>query len=287
MAGSIEPVVAKLNRAAEHYRFLKEELFGGRDALLHPVAFEAEPNGLKYRLRVGAVDELDPRWPVVVGDAYFNLRAALDYLVYQLHVCRYGLVSIPDDVVWRTGFPAKISNLTLRGNPIAPTEKWNEISELNAVDRADIELLQPYNRGNGDGLDPLREAIADIATLNNIDKHRELHLILSLPAGFLEVHFPEHYGFARDPEFGVPVVSNACVDTWTFTAAPPPEEVHVNGFVLLTVGLLLGGQRYEILANIGGCVHAVWDIVRRFADRFPPLANAPDYSWITRSAKIT
>ncbi len=287
MAGSLEPVVAKLDRAAEHYRFLKEELFGGRDALLHPVTYEAEPDGLKYRLRVGTVEELDPRWPVIVGDAYFNLRATLDYVVYQLHVRHYGRGPVPDEVANRSAFPSRISNLTRSGNPIPPTIEWDSIGHLSKRDRAAIELLQPYNRGHKDGLDPLRIAVADIALMNNVDKHRELHVILSLPSAFVHVDFADRYGFQRDPQFGIPVVSDAYVDTWSFTEAPPAEQVKVNSSVLLTAGLLQDGQRFEALAHIGGCILAVWSIVQRFSDRFPPLATPPDFSWIRRSAKIT
>lgn len=287
MAGSLEPVVAKLSRAAEHYRFLKEQLFNDRDGLLYPVTFERGADGLTYRLRVGPVEELDPRWPVVAGDAYFNLRATLDYLAYQLHVHHYGRSRMPDDVAGNSAFPAKFSNLTAKGNAIAPTGDWLQIKELSGPDRAAIELLQPYNRGRNDGLDPLRNAVADIATLNNIDKHRDLHTVLSLPSGFLEVKFPDRYGFQRDPQFGVPVVSNAYVDTWTFTESPPPDQVRVNGVVLLTVGLRHEGQDYELLANIGGCILALWDIIQRFSKRFPPLLTPPDFAWIRRSTKIT
>lgn len=147
MAGSLEPVVAKLSRAAEHYRFLKEELNGGRDAIFHPVTFEAEPSGLEYRFRVGTVEQLDPRWSVVIGDGYFNLRSTLDYLVFQLHVRHYGRRRIPDDVLGHTAFPIRITNLTKNGNPIAPTSEWGTIQHLSARDRAAIELLQPYHRG--------------------------------------------------------------------------------------------------------------------------------------------
>jgi len=273
--------------AAEHYRFLKMEFFGGRDALLHPVTYEPDRGGLTYRLRVGTVAELDPRWPVVVGDAYFNLRATLDYLVYQLHVRHYGRRGVPDDVAQNTSFPAKFKHVNAKGRPIAPTERWPQIKELSALDRASIERLQPYNRGRSDGLDSLRTAVADIATLNNIDKHRELHVMLSLPSAFMHVDFSDRYGFERDPQFGIPVASNAYVDTWTFAEPPPVEQVRTNAAVLLTVGLIQGGQRYEVLANIGGCVLAVWTIIERFSNRFPPLATPPDFSWIKRSAQIT
>ena len=146
-------------------------------------------------------------------------------------------------------------------------------------------MLQPYHRGIG-RLDPLREALADIDTLNSIDKHRDLHVILALPYAIPDMDVPPEYGFRRHPEFGVPVKSNGLIDRWTFTRPPPTNEVGIS-HVLLTVGVLQDGQRFEILANLGGCILAVWEIIQRFANRFPALVDPPDLSWIRRSAKIT
>jgi hypothetical protein len=285
MAGSLEPVVAKLNRAVEHYRFLKEEINDGRDALLHSVVCEPDPDGLNFRFRLGTVEKLDPRWPVVVGDAYFNLRATLDYLVFQLHVHHYGRRGVPDDVADDTAFRIRVSALTPRGNPIAPTSEWTTIRSLSIRDRATIERLQPYHLGR-DGLDGLRQALIDIQTLNNIDKHRELHVVLSLPYAIPDVYFPPELGSERHPEFGIPAVSGAYIDRWSFTRKPPADVVDMYTGVLLTVGLYQGSVRYELLANLGGCIRSVWAIIERFVNRFPPLAIAPDFSWVTRSMKI-
>jgi hypothetical protein len=88
-----------------------------------------------------------------------------------------------------------------RGTPV-PTGQWKEIKRLGQPTRRAVEWLQPFNVRN-DRYHELRSALADIRDLNNIDKHRELHLgqkyVMAVPA----LSFPAELGFSQHPAFGV------------------------------------------------------------------------------------
>lgn len=93
---------------------------------------------------------------IVTGELIYNLRAALDYLVYQL---------------------AFLDSGRPRGRTQFPIEKCKENSErrrngylkgVNDIHRAHIETLQPYS--GCDWTEILRK-------LSNADKHRELTIV--------------------------------------------------------------------------------------------------------------
>jgi len=104
----------------------------------------------------------DPRWSIRFGETIYNLRAALDYLVYSLaHLdsgrekngTQFPICSSPDS------FKKGVKRGWLNG--------------VNPSHRAAIEMLQPYPRRQG--LDSLW--LARLAEFSNPDKHRHLTVV--------------------------------------------------------------------------------------------------------------
>jgi hypothetical protein len=270
MAGSLADVLAKLDWAEHHYNFLRNELHGGWEFQERPVTMERHRDGLEYRFRVGTVEPLDPRWPLVIGDCLFNLRAALDHLVYQLHV-RHFRGRFPGDAAQASAFPILIQpRRTKSGAPI-PTDRWNEIKRLGKRERAAIERLQPYKRANrehriwGEWLHWDRLALAEVHELNRIDKHRHLHVVASAAAAITKPEFAPEYGFESHPTWGA-LESHAEVDRWTFTKAPPHVPMHRG--VYTAVRLDDGAEAPQVLPHLKGCINGVRRVVQRFANRF-------------------
>jgi hypothetical protein len=79
----------------------------------------------------------------------------------------------------------------------------------------------------------------------------------------------------HDPAFGVPLVSNTCVDHWTFAEAVPPEYVQVEYSISTVIALEYDGIRFDIVEWLAGCVVVIASVLKRFADRFPPI-DFPD-----------
>jgi hypothetical protein len=235
------------------------EHYGGFTRMRIPVTVEHHSD-LEYRLRVGDIEPLAPGLPLMFGDAYYDLRAALDYLIYQLHVRRFhGAVGL--DAARDSAFPILSTRRVYTSGPRRrapiPTSEWKEIKRLGMPIRRAIEWLQPYHAQH-DRYQELRPALADIRDLNNIDKHRELHLgqkyVIAVPVP----SFPAGLGFRQHPTFGVILEPGACVDTWTFSHAPSPSEIRQPRIV--QAGMVIEptrGDRIEALAHLGGSILAV------------------------------
>jgi len=275
--GSLDGPIAKVSRAADHYTTLKRDLHGGFDRKRRPVTVERYLDGLEYRFRIGEIEEPDPRWPLILGEAFYNLRSALDLLAYQLHVRHYkGSVPVgpPDDAAGESAFP--ISTRV----PTQPFGNRNDIRRLGPREKAAIEWLQPYkgwnkrNQKRLGGIGQLRQTLADVNRFNVIDKHRELLVVNMVPKAVFQPHFPAEFGFQQDPAFGVSLVSNAYVDTWTFTRPPPTDQMDMHPGVLTAVGMEPDkGDRIEVLANVKGLIWGVAFVINRFARFFPPAGT--------------
>jgi len=283
--GSIDQPLAKLRRAAEHYRLILNKYYGGFTRMRVPVNVEQQDSRLDYQLRIGDIDLPAPELPLIFGDAYYDLRAALDYLVYQLHVRRFQ-GAVGPDAARDSGFPI-LSGRRLynsgsrRGTPI-PTSEWKEIKRLGCPIRRAIDWLQPYNTRN-DRYHELRPALADIRDLNNIDKHRELHLGHMYVMGVPTPPFSAELGFRQHPAFGVILESGACVDTWTFERPPLANQIRQTLIVQAGIGIEPArGDRIEALAHLGGSILAVQMVIDRFRHLFPDPVQPLDLSWVRR-----
>lgn len=270
MAGSLTDPFAKLGRAIKHYRFLKEEFHGGFDRQYRPVVAERHPDGLEYRFRVQGIEPLLPEWSLIYGDAFHNVRASLDHLAYQLHVRHYrGQHRVPPDAEKDSAFPILIERRMDSPTRPKPTKGWGEIRRLSKAVRTSVEWLQPYQTRQ-DELRGIRKALADIALIDNIDKHRQLHPAIRAAASVAQPHFPPALGFQQHPVFGVALEPNAYVDRWTFTQAPDPAQVPVHAGVYTVVSIEPApGDRLEALAHLGGCILAAGMALDRFRRYFP------------------
>jgi hypothetical protein len=164
----------KLRRAEEHLRALRQEETDYVASNPARVIGEADHAAGVIRLRF-VVDRQPPEtWGPLIGDFLFNLGASLDHLVYQMTVRHSGgplphtsfpiYVFANDYYSQRNGSPARNSGLyKVRGIP-------HEAQGL-------VELAQPYH--NEDGV--RRDALWLINELNNIDKHRTIHLAVPYP----------------------------------------------------------------------------------------------------------
>lgn len=240
VAGSLADPIARVERAIHHYRTLKFDFHWGVDHRRRSVTATREREGLEYSFHVGEIEPLDPAWPVVIGDAYHNLRAALDNLAYQLHVRKFN-GAVPDDGAEDSAFPVYLRQPRVRrdGRLIAPIE-WRSIRNLDGPEIALIERLQPY-QGFGTGYPPdtpdgqIRRGLWDVHRIDIIDKHRQRQVVTSVPVAMYLPRFPPQYGGRQTPRIRVPLESHAEIDRWTFDVAPPPESVEMHPFVFTTV----------------------------------------------------
>lgn len=275
MAGSLESVVLKLFRANEHFVSLVGEPIGAGNRFYtdyYRLTPKPDADGLGYEFYIGDLKHLDPdRWGIVFGDFLFDLRSALDHLVYQLHVAELGAVS--KKVERHSAFPIQNDEPVDDSGVAIPTSEWRQIKRLGDRERALIERLQPYNARN-DPDETIRYgsgALASLNKLNNIDKHRRLHVICSAINTAAHPVFSDEYGFATDPLVG-PVESGAKVDHWRWVKEPPriARQVDVHS-VFVQIALDEPGERDDVIAAMQTLQNRVIEVIGLFAYRFPSI----------------
>jgi hypothetical protein len=270
--GSLDDPIAKLQRAAEHYLLIKNAL-GGRDHQLIPLRVISSENGLKYEFFAEDVPALPASLSLMLGDAYYNARAALDYLVFQLHIRHYR-GPVPLSIIRKPAFP--IYDQPQQHGP----GQWDGIKRLAKKERTAIERLQPYNQRPGP-LYGIREHLFDISRINNYDKHRQLHLTRSLAQAVPTLDSLSQYGLQHHPEFGKPIESGSLIDTWTFDRVPPEESMRRRNWKFRSGATFeIDGRNIDLMPNLGGSIHVVAQVINRFSRLFPPPNVALDLSLV-------
>lgn len=151
----------KLVRAEKHFQDITEIL----KRLEHgecEIIPEEQSDGLgvlRVRLSPKPPDDL----PVIVGDCLFNLRSALDHLVWQLVIVNKGT---PTD---RHFFPICSSSKAFS----EAVAKHHRLDDAPAKAVTLIESLQPYYTGE-------THPLALLSKLHNVDKHRNLNLVTAV-----------------------------------------------------------------------------------------------------------
>jgi hypothetical protein len=158
-------VWAKFNHAKSHMHvldwlwgeYLNSRPYGVR------IEFDAEAEVNRFRWIVRS--QLPLHLSLVNGDVWYNLRASLDYLAWQL------VLANGNEPTYNTSFPC-----------VKKRQDWAGAvgRKLTGIDPrwiAEIEKLQPYHRGNNFSEHPL--FLLD--RLNNIYKHRLVPAVIVTP----------------------------------------------------------------------------------------------------------
>jgi hypothetical protein len=156
----------KLAWAEHHFEVFEGQVGAWRAADGYGVVFESQPNSPRHVMRLKA-DETPPVLSLVLGDALFIMRSALDHLAYTLAVAHSG--PLPADVAEKVEFPI------FGDRPMRSDERRRKIGALHPDAATAIEDLQPHKRRDGCADDPLWW----LHELARIDRHRLLHLTVA------------------------------------------------------------------------------------------------------------
>ena len=175
MAGSIAEGVYKIGWAGLHLQRLDSEIgrYLNGERGIQPVQ-NYQANGHTVLFEIPNLRPPPQDLSLIIGDCLYNLRAALDYLAWQLVLAHRGRPN------HRTQFPIYDTRLTPKGR----SRRIEPEGGVDAPALAVLESLQPYQRGHDAQTHPL----AVLQRLSNIDKHRQLHIARGATTPFL----PEH-----------------------------------------------------------------------------------------------
>lgn len=172
-----ESAVAKLDRAGQHLAAFHDETTRVAERQGWAVVKQVESDGAEHVWRAQNIGSLPVSLAITAGDCLFNLRSALDHLVYEL--------SLPVGGVERCEFPIfddpeKFAAKKRNGEPTGVSGLF-KMRGMTDDQQAIVESLQPYNAGDADDL--VTRATCDylgvLHDFNNIDKHRALHLVVA------------------------------------------------------------------------------------------------------------
>lgn len=171
MSHPLDGARAKVARATEHLGILESEVEAhlGSDPIRVENRDERDDQGRRL-IRWVAIPTTAPplRLGLIVGDWANNLRAALDYTVYELVRRETG-----EDDPRRTQFPIVVES----GQYADQTR--SRLRGAPAWSLPVFEGLQPFN----DGADARDHPLAILADISNRDKHRLLHTAAMQIAG--------------------------------------------------------------------------------------------------------
>lgn len=179
MTDALESARTKLERAKLHTRIAKREAMRFFNRYPDPT-FRIEPEGdeepsyaigsiFSCRIIVEtALPELPSSFAARFGDAIHNYRCALDHIAWQLvmHGSRWPL---PDEETFSVQFPIYKTLAAFEGN------QGRRLPGVSGPAIDFIKARQKYVRGNA-----TNNARLGLASLSNNDKHRALHVFLSL-----------------------------------------------------------------------------------------------------------
>src|SRR5438067_5385035 len=133
MSRPLDGAWAKVRWAQERMDALKADIALTPDhAKSVPLVQEFDPHANVIEVKVLDVPDLPVRWGLMAADVFQNLRAALNYLAWELgkwNVKQHGLQE-PDK---ETQFPISTSSFAA-----------HRVKSLHPNHRALLELLQPY-----------------------------------------------------------------------------------------------------------------------------------------------
>jgi hypothetical protein len=248
MSGKRASARLKLDWAREHLQILHSEIASFAQRQVQHVGIEVPDDRRTYLMYISDAETPNPNLPLIVGDVLFNLRAALDHLIYELHIAALGDPLDPD--IERTVlFPIFKSRDAYRSNG-----RWR-VRNLPARQQARVQGLQPYHRL---ARDTTAHHLGLLNDLNVIDKHRALHIVTEQVA----VYPVEEIDGCAVEVFPSAIHVGALIARWTFTD-PQPDQVYVD--TQSTVRVFIGDSRMQWLMLYG-----LADEVERVIGMFEP-----------------
>lgn len=152
----------KVDRANQHANALKATIERWLEDRPYSISFHAEGDTGQQAFLIHIEREPPPEWSVVIGEAVYNLRSALDHAVYALS-------SLDGDPPDGTEFPI-FKDCERFESTSRPGGRW-KARGLRQDALAVVESVQPFHHGQDPEIHPLWV----LQEFSNIDKHRTLN----------------------------------------------------------------------------------------------------------------
>jgi hypothetical protein len=161
----VESALQKWDRAVLHRAELDAVLTEWLASGSYDIRDDLE--GGVHVVRLVLLRPIDPNFSLIFGDCVHNLRSSLDHMVFALAAAHEGQPLTGDEAI-RSGFPVS-------GQAPLSRRQLDGIEHVDPKAREFIEFVQPHH------LDASYQAHAlwVLNQLDNIDKHRSVHLTVA------------------------------------------------------------------------------------------------------------
>ena len=254
----------KVARAKEHLDELEPELRAYFEREPYRVADQpdVEDGWMVIRI-IGVTEHPDPMWSVRVGELIHDLRSALDNLVWQLVLVN------GKDPGEHNQFPIYTEPPKGRSRFFRKATRLDDM--LAGVDPsavATIKELQPYHGRHMHRQH--RTALAWLATLSNIDKHRFVLPALGAKQQGDEPSFDHVSGPVPSDIYFVatigPIYPGAEMFRWRVAGGGDDTKVDMEGKIPYDITF---GSEHLTLSRLDWLQERIGQIVERFACAFP------------------
>ena len=178
---------AKIDRASDQVQTLSSDIEVFCATIRRSIVYEVDRDaGEQKWIFRGATPEVPIEWSIRVGEVLYNLRSALDHLVWQL------VLANGEEPTRNNQFPI-----------LNEVDEWmnrteNKLNGVSEKHRQMIRFLQPFNPFlelpvNGEIRPYNAQVLRTLHDLCNIDKHRHLNLICAATGGIQPFVFGENH----------------------------------------------------------------------------------------------
>lgn len=169
---ALDSVRLKIDRAKQHFNYLGSAInTRSAEQAGKAVSTELDPHRGGFKLPQDTGSHL-AQWSLIVGDAFHNLRSALDHLVLRLAVLNGTSHADAQEV---TFFPVCLDGPSFRSS-VKGFKRCISQETLAA-----LKTLQPYTTANAVKIPAKHNILYIVSQLDNIDKHR---MLLVIEGGF-------------------------------------------------------------------------------------------------------
>lgn len=283
MKPSLDACIAKIDRAREHIYKINDEIVAGK-IKIDPSAIRAKrhfypsfsggppSNEIVFHV-VGKPPNVPLVFGILVGEALYQLRSALDHLVYQLIVSK-----TKEPPTFRSAFPivgdGRMVNKVWRSAEQEYKAQTSRLKQdISAEAATMLDDAQPFKRGASFEDDPLWM----LSELNNTDKHRVLHLAVHGVSTYdvtVTVRGHSYKGLFRP---GIRFEDGAELGRMRITGSPlfRDGEVSVDGDLTIHVAFdeVVGERNVPLIPRLTQLADYVYGIVKAFM-------RLPEWGWI-------
>jgi hypothetical protein len=218
----------RINRALDHINALDGSIKTWLDSDAYRIVKKHDPK-TRRTAYVACLGETPDDWLDLISEAAHMIRSALDHQAFALNSKGYADThhgaALPPERKADSSFPI-FGNVNQSGLPIDGKHAFkSSVShrDMPPAAAALIESLQPYNRGQDFGRDPLWA----IHELSRLDKHR---IDLELTAAQLGTKTIGFFPMIDEAAIGIggPVYDGKELAYWVTTAGYPEPDANVN-----------------------------------------------------------